>query len=423
MADNFPYIPISPGASLSAALTQVQPMAIASPADLSGGFERGFQMAELARSQPARVQTEANQLRQQGMALQGSELDLAAKKAQQPNVLHGIKLQANLMSQLPEGATQFDLQTAQEYHALTGSIKLTQDGQLDLPAMREEVGRVMMQRREAEWLKSAAEAAKVLRAGMASPDVVLKDSRELADSIAAADQHLANIESVEDLAKSEWNVGRAMGSKPGQFAASAVSFFGKHEIANAQDRLKQVLNADILGGASKMKGNLSDKDVQFLTAMYPQLRSNPEVWADYFNRSKIILRQGQANAREQMEAMRTGRPISPPVGVSWGKFGLAEPDLSKAPTGAPEGASQGDVLGTTRLPDGSRVTDKKTGRPGVVRGGVVYAIDKPAAATAAPGSPAPLAGTSLNPVQQQAVDALSSFVGAALHGLLRTKAE
>jgi hypothetical protein len=90
-------------------------------------------------------------------------------------------------------------------------------------------------------------------------------------------------------------VGALPGSEIGQlFYRLKAMVGGSPQYYSEQDKLRGLIGKKVLEGAQQMKGNLSDKDVRFLTASYPSLGSTQERWVSYLKTWQMM---NEANQR------------------------------------------------------------------------------------------------------------------------------
>ena len=90
-------------------------------------------------------------------------------------------------------------------------------------------------------------------------------------------------------------VGALPGSEIGQlFYRLKAMVGGSPQSYSEQDKLRGLIGKKVLEGAQQMKGNLSDKDVRFLTASYPSLGSTQERWVSYLKTWQMM---NEANQR------------------------------------------------------------------------------------------------------------------------------
>jgi hypothetical protein len=99
--------------------------------------------------------------------------------------------------------------------------------------------------------------------------------------------------------------GRVAGSFAGRGAASFVAIFGSDQKYSTQDQLNQIISQQAITLATKMKGNLSDKDVKFLKDSLPKLSSSDDVWAAYVEGVRL---RGQGAAARGRAALGQAQP-------------------------------------------------------------------------------------------------------------------
>lgn len=99
----------------------------------------------------------------------------------------------------------------------------------------------------------------------------------------------------ELLTKNDNLVGRGPsgGGVTGRAIASAKAALGSTENLTKQRELEMLINRKVLESVDKMKGSLSDRDIDFLKSQMPKLSDPIEVWTPFLDRWEGLVQQAQ----------------------------------------------------------------------------------------------------------------------------------
>lgn len=146
------------------------------------------------------------------------------------------------------------------------------------------------------------------------------DPVKRAADLAASQELLTSIKGARNLVTTPGVVGPGAGSLPAQAFNRLASIFGirENEFEN-QRELEILINKKVLEGATAMKGNLSDKDVQFLKSSVPKLSDTPQIWSKFLDTWESLTNQNI----QALGAAGAGAGVTP------------TPTAAPAPTQAP----------------------------------------------------------------------------------------
>lgn len=278
----------------------------------SGSADQLLQQQIAAVKSPAQVAVEGETMDQIAQNQQTRQLQMA-------QALAAEKIRRNTMALVPPGTNQFQMGLLETYQKKTGLMPPinAQTQQIDFKKLNEELVRLADQELAMQVIDKAGAPLRG-GAGMISADEQVKAQNELVE-LQKLESNLQRAQTIVE--QNPESLGPLRGSTAGQAAAWLGAVFGKEATYNNQRELEMFVNRQILDGAQKMKGNLSDRDVKFLVKGAPKLSDTPEVWKRYFAMLSAALSESRKNAQ-----MRASGQLTAPIGDKFAPAGWTPPD-------------------------------------------------------------------------------------------------